>query len=141
MRLNHLCDVDWTYELLSEVEGSDRRDGRVYGQGRATLRGRLSGTADWSNYPRIRKGFAWPNACGVIHLANGGDVLFDLHGLSSLDDGRGVHVMRFETSVPDHVWLNDVVALGEGVVDVEHSRLSMRYYECSVELPLPGFMG
>lgn len=141
MELSHLCYVAWTYDLLSEVEGSDQRDGRVYGQGKATLRGRLAGTAQWSNFPRIRKGFAWPNACGVIHLSNGGDVLFDLAGLSSLRDGRGVHVMRFETAVPDHLWLNDVIAIGEGVVDVQHSRLSMRYYECRAELPIPDLDG
>ena len=139
MRLEHLCDVEWTYELLSEVEGSDHRDGRVYGQGRATLSGRLSGTADWSNHPRIRAGFALPDASGVIHLPEGGDVLFDLKGLSSLTDGRGVHVMWFETAAPGHLWLNDVIAIGEGTVDAEHSRLSMRYYECVVVLPLPGF--
>ena len=139
MRLVHLCDADWTYDLLSEVEGSDHRDGRVYGQGRATLRGRLSGTAEWSNHPRIRAGFALPNAAGVIHLPEGGDVLFDLQGLSSLRDGRGVHVMRFETAAPGHLWLNDVIAVGEGAVDVVNSRLSMRYYECLVELPIPDF--
>jgi hypothetical protein len=68
-------------------------------------------------------------------------VLFDLGGLSWLRDGRGVHVMRFETAVPDHRWLNDVIAIGEGVVDVQHSRLSMRYYECIVELPVADFAG
>lgn len=141
MKLDHLCDVDWTYDLLTEVEGSAQRDGRVYGQGHATLSGRLSGTAQWSNFPRIRAGFAWPNASGVIHMSNGGEVLFELGGLSSLQDGRGVHVMRFETAVLDHIWLNDVIAIGEGVIDVEHSRLSMRYYECSVDLPIPDFAG
>ena len=49
--------------------------------------------------------------------------------------------MRFETAVLDHIWLNDVIATGEGVIDVEHSRLSMRYYECSVDLPIPDFAG
>ena len=78
MKLDHLCDVDWTYDQLTEVEGSDERDGRVYGQGHATLSGRLSGTAQCSTFPRIRADFAWPNASGVIHMSNGGDVLFEL---------------------------------------------------------------
>jgi hypothetical protein len=141
MRLDHLCDAEWTYELLSEVEGGDRRDGRVYGQGRGMLSGRISGTAVWSNHPRIRSGFALPDARGVIRLTDGGEVLFELRGLSSLRDGSGVHVMLFETAASTHLWLNDVVAVGEGVVDVERSWLSMRYYECGVELPLADLHG
>lgn len=140
MRLQHLCDVAWAYDVLSEVEGSDHRDGSAYGQGQATFSGRLSGTARWSNSPRIRGGFAWPDAAGVIFLSSGGEVLFRLHGLSSLREGRGVHVMSFETAAPDHRWLNDVIAVGEGVVDVENDRLSMRYYECGVDLPITDFM-
>lgn len=35
----------------------------------------------------------------------------------------------------------DVIAVGEGTIDVEHARLDMRYYECGVEAPIPDFMG
>src|SRR3954462_14171553 len=101
-----------------------------------TLTGRLSGTATWSNSPRIRTGYASPDARGVIHVDDG-MVLFTLTGLSSLTDGRGVHVLTFQTDAPSHLWLNDVIAVGEGSIDVEHRRLAMRYYECTVELPLP----
>jgi hypothetical protein len=138
MRLDLLCDASWTYDLLHEVEPAPGRDGRLYGQGTGTLTGRLSGTAQWSNFPRMREGYASPDARGVIHVDDG-VVLFTLTGLSSLTDGRGVHVMTFQTAAPSHLWLNDVIALGEGSIDVEHSRLSMRYYECTVELPLDGW--
>jgi hypothetical protein len=47
--------------------------------------------------------------------------------------------MSFETAAPSHLWLNDVLAVGEGTIDVAHSRLAMRYYECLVELPLEHF--
>ena len=135
MRLNHLCDAHWTYELLQEVAAGSGRDGRIYGQGTGTLTGRLSGTATWSNFPRIREGYASPDAHGVITV-DGGIVLYTLTGLSSLTDGRGIHVLTFQTDAPSHLWLNDVIAVGEGSIDVDRQQLAMRYYECEVELPL-----
>ena len=136
MRLNPLCDARWTYDLIHQVSPSKAADGRIYGQGVGTLTGRLSGTATWSNFPRLHDDFALPDARGVIHVDDG-EVLFALTGLSSLTDGRGIHVMTFQTAAPSHLWLNDVLAIGEGSIDVEHSRLAMRYYECEIELPLP----
>jgi hypothetical protein len=139
MQLDHLCDASWTYDLLHEVEQSPTSDGQIYGQGTGRLVGRVTGNAEWSNFPRVRNDYAHPDARGVIHLAEGGEVLFVLTGLSALRDGRGVHVVTFQTAAPSHLWLNDVIALGEGAIDVEHSRLSMRYYECRAEAPVPDF--
>lgn len=133
MRLDHLCDVEWAYDLLLEVPPGDGADGRLYGQGEGTFTGRLAGVARWSNSPRIRAGHAYPEARGAIQLASGGSVLFDLSGLSSLTDGRGIHVMTFRTDDAEYGWLNDVLAVGEGTVDVERAVLAMRYYECVVD--------
>ena len=67
-------------------------------------------------------------------------MLFALTGMSSLADGLGAHVMTFQTGAPSHLWLNDVLAVGEGTIDVQHARLRMRYYECGVEAPIVDFM-
>jgi hypothetical protein len=140
MRLEPLCDVTWTYDLLHEVEAPDGGDGRIYGQGTGIFTGRVAGTAQWSNFPRLRDGFARPDARGVIHV-DGGEILFELAGLSSLTDGSGIHVLTFETGQSAYTWLNHVIAVGEGTVDVENARLAMRYYACTAELPLPLFAG
>src|SRR4051794_33622044 len=138
MRLDPLCDVAWRYISMWSIEPSSGADGRVFGQGDGTFSGRISGTAQWANCPRLRNDFALPDARGVLTLTNGGFVIFELTGLSALSDGAGVHVLRFQTEDPEHLWLNDVLAVGEGSIDVERAVLAMRYYSCVVDYR-PGF--
>jgi hypothetical protein len=97
------------------------------------MSGRLEGEASWSNFPKLRGDFAYPDARGFVTLAAGGLVFFSLSGLSSLRDGRGVHTMTFQTENADHLWLNDVIAVGEGSVDPVRRVVAMRYYECIVD--------
>ena len=134
MRLEHLVDVVWRYELLHGVDAADGADGQVFGQGTADFSGRLNGTATWANFPRLRAGYAYPDAHGSLVVGDDAFVLFTLTGMSSLEDGSGVHVMTFRTGHEPYRWLNRVIAVGEGTVDVETSRLAMRYYECIVDV-------
>jgi hypothetical protein len=133
MRLEHLCDVDMDYDLLAQVEESAAGEGRIYGQGRATFTGSVSGTARWSNFPRVHGDHARPDAHGALEVVGGGLVLYSVTGLSNVTDGSGIHVMTFRTDDPPLLWLNDLVAVGEGSVDASDHTLSMRYYSCHVE--------
>ncbi len=139
MQLLHLCDAEWRYDLMEAVQPSQAGDGRLYGQGTGALTGRLAGRATWSNFPKLRGELAYPDARGFVTVESGALVLFTLTGLSAPSDGRGVHVLSFQTDDPEHVWLNGILAVGEGSIDPDRGVLVMRYYECVVDyLPVIG---
>ncbi len=75
MRLELLTDVVGRHDLLHEVGAADGADGQVFGQGTAEFTGRLAATATWANFPRLREGYAFPNAHGSLVVAEDAVVL------------------------------------------------------------------
>ncbi len=73
-----------------------------------------------------------PDAHGVIETDDGARVLFYLTGYSRPIEGSPnlraiVSPATFETDDDRYRWLNDVIAVGEGVIDFETLRLRLRY--------------
>jgi hypothetical protein len=133
VRLEHLATWRWPTTCSQRSSRSPAGEGRIYGQGTATFTGLLSGSARWSNFPRTHGDFARPDAHGALEVDGGGSGPVQRHGLSNLTDGSGIHVMTSRTNHLELLWVNDVIALGEGSVDVRRQCLSMRYYSCHVD--------
>ncbi|HUF83963.1 MAG TPA: hypothetical protein VMQ81_05150, partial [Acidimicrobiia bacterium] len=119
MHLEPLFDAEWRYASLAVVASSAAGDGRMYGVGDATISGeRVSGTASWSNFPRIRGDGAFlPDARGAITTDDGANILFALSGRAAPAGGHAVHSVVFFADGDRYGWLNEIVAVGDGSVD------------------------
>jgi hypothetical protein len=84
-------------------------------------------------HPGLRDGYAFPAARGVVEVAVGGCVPFNVTGMSSLTSGTGLHAMTFQTENVTHGSSNDVIAIGEGRTDPARALLAMRHYACVVD--------
>ena len=80
MRLDQLCDVDWRYSLMRSVEPSELGDGRLFGLGEGTFRGRLAGTASGRTSPGSAAATPFLTHEGVLDVDGGGSALFTLTG-------------------------------------------------------------
>lgn len=107
---------------LTLVKPFAGHEAQGFGAGTGEIDGeRLSGPIRWANYPRMRDdGVLMPDARGVID-AQGGPVLFELHGYSLATSvattRRVVATINFRSEVERHRWLNDAIAVHEGSID------------------------
>ncbi len=138
VQLEYLFDMELDYEggffvmaPYGELEGSG------YGDGKGRVVGdQLRGSVRWSNHPHRREdGVLMPDAHGVIETDDGARVIFHLGGYSRPIGGSEklreiVSPATFATDDERYRWLNDVIAVGEGVIDFETLRIRLRYYAC-----------
>lgn len=144
MQLEPLFEMELDYEGGFFVMAPyGEREGSGYGDGRGRVAGdHLDGSLRWSNHPHRREdGVLVPDAHGVIETDDGARIIFHLTGYSSLIEGFPnlraiVSPATFETDDDRYRWLNDVIAVGEGVIDFETLRLRLRYYRCAEEVSL-----
>jgi hypothetical protein len=138
MLLEELCEVRLAFVHIAQV--NPLPDGAIYGTGDGSATGeRLSGTVRWTNHPGMRSdGTTLPDVHGVIETEDGANVLFDLHGVSTLigeGPGRDTRVAGgFTAEHERYRWLNDELCVGEGAFDMETRSLRMRVYRCVNEL-------
>lgn len=126
MRLEHLCDGEYRYDAAPVVVTPfDGGEAIGFGGGRGRLSGdRLSGTLRWSNFPRRREdGTFLPALTGVVETADGATILFETHGVSLPPEQGTSHrvissAVRFHAEDDAHRWLNDVLAVEEGRIDM-----------------------
>ncbi|HVL31757.1 MAG TPA: DUF3237 family protein [Solirubrobacteraceae bacterium] len=136
MRLEPIFEMELDYAggffVIAPYGGTE---GAGYGSGEGHVSGeRLSGSVRWSNHPRRREdGVLLPDAHGVIETDDGARIVFHLGGYSTVIDGEPakrsiLSPATFATDDDRYRWLNDVVAVGEGIIDFRTLRLRLRYY-------------
>ncbi len=124
MRLSPLCTLNLSYVddfHLFRPYGNEAGGG--WGRGTGTVTGeRLSGTVQWSNHPTRRgDGNMLPNVRGVIATNDDAEVMIEMSGRTIFDSPNSGHQMLFtlfESENPLYAWLNDVVCVAEGRIDL-----------------------
>jgi Protein of unknown function (DUF3237) len=141
MRLEPLAEFRMRYsEAIRLVQPYQSGEGSAWGVGDGTTSGRISGRARWVNHPHRRSdGTFMPNAHGVIETDDGETVLFSLQGRTPTEGplaGKQHLSVLFEAEAERYRWLNDVLAVAEGIIEMESEHPVMRAacYECVHEL-------
>jgi hypothetical protein len=145
MRLEHLCEMDFTYrreplydELFKYVVPYGTQEASLYGEGDAVFRGeQLSGTARFVNHAKRRSdGVNLPDADGIIHTDDDAFVLFTLQGRTPPpQDGkrRLLSTVFFEAEHERYTWLNSAICVLEAVL-TSGGTTHTRIYTCVHEL-------
>ena len=139
MRLEHLCDMELTYQGgFTLVQPYSGEEGAGFGIGEGRVSGaHLAGRVRWANHPRRRSdGTMLADAAGVILTEEGVPILFSLQGLTIPlqvgAGGRRWHLLttRFEAEAEPYRWMNQTLCIAEGSIHPETLQLQLRIYAC-----------
>lgn len=135
MELEHLFDLELRYTAPLTVQLAWNGQGQGMGRGDGTATGRLTGSVEWVNAPPVRAdGVFQPTVTGAITTDDGATVVYQSSGLSlrPADDEphhrRFTTSMRFATDADGYRWLNDVLAVEEGLIDVRDGTIRTRVH-------------
>lgn len=145
MRLEHLCDMEFVFQEMSElgtkfllIHPYGGEEGSGYGEGTGTVTGpRLQGGLRWVNHPHRRSdGAMLPDTHGVVQTDDGATVMFSLQGRTFFDGDTGKQLLLtlFEAEDERYQWLNTTLCVLEGLIDAEHLVMRARVFACQHEL-------
>ncbi len=153
MELRHLFDAELQYQLgMETVLPAESWEGDLIGSGEGRVTGaRIRGTIRWSMYaascPYRADGRQYPSAgrtdegdhlCratprGFIKTDDGATIWFDAHGFGLRRENANPQwsltaSLRFRTSNPRYLWLNETLAVWEGSFDEKAKRARYHAY-------------
>jgi hypothetical protein len=134
--LNPLCTM--TVRLKGPLDAGNTPTGRrvIAGIASASLSGRLSGSlagdsnADWLTM--VPGGLAFPDVRAAIETDDGALVLMRYTGRMKFVPGQASVVMIapvFETGDPRYSWLNEIQAVGKGILSADLTTLEYEICE------------
>ncbi len=153
MELQHLFDAELQYQLgMETVLPAESWEGDLIGSGEGRVTGaRIRGTIRWSMYaascPYRADGRQYPSTgrtdegdhlCratprGFIKTDDGATIWFDAHGFGLRRENANPQwsltaSLRFRTSDPRYLWLNETLAVWEGSFDEKAKRARYHAY-------------
>src|SRR5215212_1460645 len=138
VNLVSLADLEIAYEELEIVDYGP--NGQAYGKMTGRFSGeRLEGEVTLTNLAMLRAdGVNQPTMRGILKTADGADIWVELDGLATLresDEARTfVASVRFRTGEARYGWLNELLAVVEGVLDTNSGSARGRLHECSATI-------
>jgi hypothetical protein len=148
VKLIPLFEGEYVYSGSLEVVVSphdEEKKLQLYGGGDGRVEGeRITGTVEWLNAPTFRKdGVLVPNVRGLIRTEDGARVRYETQGYSYPVPDRPPNLrsivasVRFYSKAKNYQWVNTLVGMEEGIIDVATGRIKTKMHQCENTFELP----